>query len=84
MYNLKRAINLLSDKSEFREFIREELPEPRPSKRWFTQQMNRLKRDHPDMPSLERSRKVKDMWYGLPGHEQKKLRKQPLEIERRK
>lgn len=88
MKSLNTAINLLSligqNRSEFREFIREELPEPRPAKRWFSAQMSKLKRDYPNMSSMERSKKVKDLWYNLPSHEQKKLRKEPLSVEKRK
>jgi len=79
-----QAINLLADVSEFRQFVREPLPDPKPSRKWFTNQMSKLKRSEPDMPAMERSQKVKEMWYALPSHEQKKLRKEPALIEKRK
>lgn len=46
--------------------------------------MARLKRSEPDIPAIERSQKIKDMWYNLPSHEQKKLSREPLAIEKRK
>ena len=70
--------------SEFREFIREELPDPKPPRKWFTNQMAKLRRANPEMSPLERSRKVKEMWYNLPSHEQKMLSKEPTLVEKRK
>lgn len=83
MNHLRRAINLFG-LSEFREFIREELPDPKPPRKWFTNQMAKLRRSQPDISPLERSKKVKAMWYALPSHEQKQLSKEPALLEKRK
>lgn len=76
MIHLAKAINLLSRKEEGeREWIKEELPEPRPSRKWWNTTMRQLRSDHPESDIYSLSERAKKLWYSMPEKDRINIRR---------
>jgi hypothetical protein len=73
--NLQHVIRILADESKYREFYREELPEPQPPREYWNRMTRELRKDYPDWKTVDISREIKRRWYSLPAGDQANWRK---------
>lgn len=79
MIHLAKAIKLLSlearkDEGD-REWIKSELPEPRPSRRWWNRTMREIRERFPEKDIYEISEEVSKRWYSMPEKDRINIRK---------
>lgn len=68
---LARAIKLLSQE---REWIKEEIPNPKPPRAWFAQTMTELRKEFPKDKIWEIHKKVLNRWRKLPEQTKTKIK----------